>query len=123
MASPAALANGASFLRNMWKLSSEKGKTFLGTGEHKTFDQYKELAKFLSPGTIQALLRYFETPFLKDGETLFESAKGKPSAISKLLHSFKHRYIGQGVEVDPTLDRKWHHSVLMKRSRTGKALR
>lgn len=99
-----------------------KGLDFLICDVHKTSHVYGSLAKWLAPGTIEALKIYLALPW-QDGETdkLLRNADG--SNISKLLKSFGQKYFSNACAL-PTVNllRKWYHTELCKMTRTEESL-
>ena len=99
----------------------EAGKNFIVCAEHKTSLRNGELAKYLSPGLVEALTAYKALPRPSVDGNFFLPAQG---GTKMCFHSCLRTFCKQFLPVDKTfptvnLIRKWFHSEIMKPSFSG----
>ena len=104
-----------------FRAQMKKKKEYVLCQEHKTSHVYGELAKWLAPGTIQAMLKYAELPRRQHCETFFHpTIEGVRTVdVRHALKTFGERFLPE-CEQKPTVNftRKWYHTKLMPMSKT-----
>ena len=104
-----------------------EGTNRLVCGKHKTCKYYGSIAKWVPPGLRQALLTYCKLPD-KESDKLFEPAtatcdSAKHFYIGVALKAFGRHYTPKHEHPRVNLIRKMFHSILLKLSREGEAMK
>ena len=102
-----------------------KKKKYVLCQEHKTSHLYGDLAKWLAPGTIDAVITYAALPRREDCETFFHpTVEGVRTVdVHHALKKFGEKFLPE-CQQKPTVNlmRKWYHTKLMTMSKTENAL-
>ena len=96
------------------------GRDHLVCPEHKTSHVYGDLAKWIAPGTIEALKVYLKFPRRSKIATLLVPCDGTTEFVSvpKALHRFCQLFLVKD-RTRPTVNllRKWYHTELVRQTR------
>ena len=98
----------------------DAGRDVIVCAEHKTFRRYGELAKYLSPGLVEALKAYTALPRpAVDGYFFLPAQGGTKMCFHACLRTFCKKFLPAD-KTFPTVNliRKWFHSELMNLSST-----
>ena len=120
-----------------WELMSFKsvvdalnaGDNFLVCSDHKTSPTYGDLAKYLSPGLVEALKCYASLPRRPGVDKFLVPAVASATqvCIPSSMRTFVKRYLpcGPGRRERPTINlvRKWFHKALIGLTDTKEKLK
>ena len=102
----------------------EQGVDWILCRKHKTSGTYGDLAKFLSPGLVEALKAYMSLPRPdKSGNFLLPASGSGKLCMHSSIRTFANRFLPQD-KAKPTVNliRKLYHTTLMKLSDTKEKL-
>ena len=119
------MPSGAHWSLKALRAQMKKKKKYVLCQEHKTSHLYGDLAKWLAPGTIDAVITYAALPRREDCETFFHpTVEGVRTVdVHHALKKFGEKFLPE-CQQKPTvnLTRKWYHTKLMTMSKTENAL-
>ena len=99
----------------------KRERDFVVCSTHKTSHIYGDLAKWLAPGTTQAMFEFLKLPRRDDVETFLHPATADTDVVDvhHALTMFASRVLPANRELlTVNLLRKWYHTRLMKLCRT-----
>jgi hypothetical protein len=101
----------------------QAGKDFLLCHQHKTADTYGALAKYVPPGSMDAMHVYLQLPG-KESVLFLEPANpdSKCVSVSQHLHRFGTIYLPGHVPANCNLIRKQFHTMLLRSCREGSCM-